>query len=50
MSRPRAATAVATMMGVRPVLNLRSASSRSIWVRSPWMLVTGKPWVTEFNC
>ena len=37
MSRPRAATSVPTRMGVRPLLNSRSASSRSRCVLSPWM-------------
>lgn len=36
-------TAVATKMGVVPDRNRRNAVSRSGWLRSPWMDVTGKP-------
>uniref|UniRef100_W8C5Y1 Protein cappuccino n=1 Tax=Ceratitis capitata TaxID=7213 RepID=W8C5Y1_CERCA len=35
MSKPRAATAVATKMGQSPERKQRNASSRSFWVRSP---------------
>lgn len=37
-------TAVATRMGHWPERKTRRASSRSRWLRSPWMLVTGYPW------
>lgn len=39
ISRPRAATAVATRIGYSPVRKANKASSRSRWVRSPWILV-----------
>ena len=61
ISRPLAATAVATRIGIRPALksskawrrvnncqlkkskNITSTCSLSLWSRSPWMLVAGKP-------
>lgn len=48
MSRPRAATFVATRIGVRPCLNDFSASSRWPCDRSPWILLTAY-WLLQRN-
>jgi hypothetical protein len=42
MSRPRAETPVAIMIGDFPERNERMESSRSSWVRPPWIEVHGK--------
>lgn len=37
MSRPRAATSVATRRGTEPLLNFSTAAVRCPWLMSPWM-------------
>ncbi len=43
MSRPRAATSVATRMATRPLLKSVSARLRCGWLLSPWMAVALMP-------
>mmetsp|Transcript_29678 Transcript_29678/g.95679 ORF Transcript_29678/g.95679 Transcript_29678/m.95679 type:complete len:208 (+) Transcript_29678:345-968(+) len=43
MSRPLAATSVATRAGVRPLLKASKLEVRAVWVMSPWMATQGQP-------
>ena len=43
MSRPRAATSVATRIRARPALNASSAFCRCAWLLLPWMATAGRP-------